>query len=91
MNDFRNKTRNLESDFRVSLPQNSRFTAMSVPGDLDDGSDTGWHVCDLELLRSYKIGTGPESRSIALRTAREFNHSAALKPKESRLSGEHPT
>jgi hypothetical protein len=39
-------------------PGAPRLTAMSVPGDRDDGADTGWHVYDLFTRTSERIGTG---------------------------------
>ena len=54
-------------------PESCRFTAMCVPGELDDGSDAQWYVYDLLFRTSDKIGTGPQSRSLAIWTARDAN------------------
>jgi hypothetical protein len=54
-------------------PKSCRFTAVCVPGELDDGSDAQWYVFDLMLRTSDKVGTGPQSRSLAVFTARESN------------------
>jgi hypothetical protein len=50
-----------------------RFTAMCVPGEFDDGSDANWYVYDLLFRTSDKIGAGPQSRSLAIWTARNAN------------------
>lgn len=50
-----------------------RFTAMCVPGELDDASDGEWYVYDLLFRTSDKVGDGPQSRSLAIWTAREAN------------------
>jgi hypothetical protein len=54
-------------------PASSRFTAMCVPGELDDGSDANWYVFDLMLRTSDKVGAGPGARSLAVFTARQSN------------------
>jgi hypothetical protein len=54
-------------------PASCRFTAMCVPGELDDGSDATWYVYDLLFRTSDKVGAGPQSRSLALWTARNAN------------------
>jgi hypothetical protein len=54
-------------------PASSRFTAMCVPGELDDGSDASWYVFDLMLRTSDKVGSGPQSRSLAVWMARNAN------------------
>lgn len=56
-----------------SPPEDCRFTAMCVPGELDDGSDADWYVYDLQLRTSDKVGTGSQPRSLAIWTAREAN------------------
>jgi len=56
-----------------SPPESCRFTAMCIPGELDDGSDAQWYVYDLLFRMSDKIGAGPQSRSLAVWTAREAN------------------
>jgi hypothetical protein len=66
-NRVRNK-RYVEAD--PSPPASSRFTAMCVPGDLDDGSDAMWYVHDLLFRTSDKVGAGPQSRSLAIWMAR---------------------
>lgn len=53
-----------------SPPAECRFTAMCVPGDLDDGSDAEWYIYDLLLRTSDKVGAGPQSRSLAIWMAR---------------------
>ena len=53
-----------------SPPAECRFTAMCVPGELDDGSDAQWYVYDLLLRTSDKVGAGPQSRSLAIWMAR---------------------
>src|SRR5262245_26560106 len=53
-----------------SPPADCRFTAMCVPGELDDGSDASWYVYDLVFRTSDKIGDGPQSRSLAIWMAR---------------------
>lgn len=42
---------------------------MSVPGDLDDGSDTSWHIYDLDARRGRKVGNGEDARRAAEREA----------------------
>lgn len=54
-------------------PGSCRFTAMCIPGELDDGSDAEWYVYDLLFRTSEKIGSGPQSRSLAVWTARTSN------------------
>jgi hypothetical protein len=54
-------------------PASCRFTAMCVPGELDDGSDANWYVYDLMFRTSDKVGAGPQSRSLAVFTARQSN------------------
>lgn len=54
-------------------PASCRFTAMCVPGELDDGSDADWYVYDLVFRTSDKVGAGPQCRSLAIWTAREAN------------------
>lgn len=54
-------------------PASGRFTAMCVPGELDDGSDANWYVYDLVFRTSDKVGVGPQCRSLAIWTAREAN------------------
>ncbi|TMQ13327.1 MAG: hypothetical protein E6J91_18920 [Deltaproteobacteria bacterium] len=54
-------------------PTSCRFTAMCIPGELDDGSDANWYVYDLVLRTSDKVGAGPQSRSLAVFTARQSN------------------
>lgn len=46
---------------------------MCIPGELDDGSDATWHVHDLRFRTSDKIAVGPQSRSLAVWTARQSN------------------
>ena len=46
---------------------------MGGPGELDDGSDATWFVYDLLLRTSDKVGDGPQSRSLAVFTARNAN------------------
>jgi hypothetical protein len=69
-NRIRNK-RYVEAE--PSPPESNRFTAMCIPGELDDGSDANWYVYDLLFRTSDKIGTGPQSRSLAIWTARNAN------------------
>ncbi len=57
-----------------SPPASCRFTAMCVPGELDDGSDANWYVYDLLFHMSDKVGAGPGARSLAVWTARQANH-----------------
>jgi hypothetical protein len=57
-------------------PGSCRFTAMCVPGELDDGSDAEWYVYDLMFRTSDKVGAGPQSRSLAVWTAREANRAS---------------
>jgi hypothetical protein len=57
-----------------SPPENCRFAAMCIPGELDDGSDAVWYVYQLLLRTSDKIGAGPPSRSLAIWTARNATH-----------------
>src|SRR5262249_42798655 len=66
-NRIRNK-RYVEAE--PSPPASCRFTAMCVPGELDDGSDANWYVYDLVFRTSAKVGTGPQARSLAIFTAR---------------------
>jgi hypothetical protein len=54
-------------------PASCRFTAMCVPGELDDASDGEWYVYDLLLRTSDKVGSGLSARRLALQTAREAN------------------
>jgi hypothetical protein len=54
-------------------PESCRFTAMCIPRELDDGSDAEWYVYDLLFRTSEKIGSGPQSRSLAIWTARDAN------------------
>jgi hypothetical protein len=54
-------------------PASCRFTAMCVPGELDDGSDANWYVYDLMFRTADKVGAGPQCRSLAVWTARESN------------------
>jgi len=54
-------------------PASCRFTAMCVPGELDDGSDADWYVYDLLFRTSDKVGAGRQCRSLAIWTAREAN------------------
>ena len=42
-----------------------RFTAMCVPGELNDGADADWYVFALLFRTSDKVGTGPQARSLA--------------------------
>ncbi len=58
-----------------------RFTAMSVPGDAIDGSDTGWHVYDHKNRTSRKVGNGPDAESKAVSVAKALNASGAPKPR----------
>jgi hypothetical protein len=44
-------------------PAECRFTAMCLPGELDDSSDAEWYVYDLMFRTSDKVGAGPQSRS----------------------------
>jgi hypothetical protein len=69
-NRIRNK-RYVEAE--PSPPASCRFTAMCVPGELDDGSDASWYVYDHVFRTSDKIGVGPQSRSLAIWTARNAN------------------
>lgn len=57
----------------ASPPEGCRFTAMCLPGDLDDGSDADWYVHDLLFRTSDRVGVGPQSRSLAIWTARNAN------------------
>ncbi len=66
-NRIRNK-RYVEAE--PSPPENCRFAAMCIPGELDDGSDAVWYVYDLALRTSDKIGTGRQSLCLAIWTAR---------------------
>ena len=50
--------------------EDCRFTAMCVPGDLDDGTDTNWYVYDLRLRTSVNVGAGASARILALQMAR---------------------
>lgn len=59
-----------------SPPATCRFTAMCVPGEDDDGSDAEWYVYDLLFRTSDKVGAGPQSRSLAIWTARESNRAS---------------
>jgi hypothetical protein len=54
-------------------PASCRFTAMCIPGELDDGSDANWYVYDLLLRMSDQVGAGPQARTLAVFTAREAN------------------
>jgi hypothetical protein len=60
---------------KPSPPESCRFTAMCVPGELDDGSDADWYVYDLLFRTADKVGCGPQSRSLAVWTARTSNQS----------------
>lgn len=51
--------------------QDVRYTAMCVPGDRDDGSDSGWHVYDLHSRTSRKVGVGNLAGRQATEAARE--------------------
>jgi hypothetical protein len=53
--------------------QNVRYTAMCVPGERDDGSDSGWHVYDLHSRTSRKVGVGNLAERQAMDSAREAN------------------
>jgi hypothetical protein len=53
--------------------QNVRYTAMCVPGDRDDGSDSGWHVYDVHSRASRKVGVGNVAGRQATDAAREAN------------------
>lgn len=67
-----NRTRNKRYvEAEPSPPESCRFTAMCIPGELDDGSDAEWYVYDLLFRTSDKIGAGPQSRSLAIWTARQ--------------------
>jgi hypothetical protein len=69
-----NRTRNKRYvEAEPTPPGSCRFTAMCVPGELDDGSDASWYVYDLMLRTSDKVGAGSQSRSLAVWTARESN------------------
>jgi hypothetical protein len=57
----------------LPVPQNVRFTAMCVPGDRDDCSDSGWHVYDLQSRTSTKVGVGSLAQGQATDFAREAN------------------
>lgn len=68
------RVRRVEHVVAEAMPAAScRFTAMCVPGELDDGSDGSWFVYDLLFRTSDKIGDGPQSRSLAVWMAREAN------------------
>lgn len=69
-NRIRNK-RYIEAE--ATPPESCRFTAMCVPGEIDDGSDANWYVYDLLFRTADKIGSGPQSRSLAVWTARTNN------------------
>lgn len=51
----------------------SAWIAMSVPGDRDDGADTGWHVYNRETRRSRKIGSGAAACRTASTEAARLN------------------
>lgn len=51
----------------------TRFAAMSVPGDRDDGADTGWHVYDRTNHTSRKVGNGPDAERKATELAGRYN------------------
>jgi hypothetical protein len=50
-----NRTRNKRYvEAEPTPPASCRFTAMCIPGELDDGSDATWYVCDLMFRTSDK-------------------------------------
>lgn len=46
---------------------------MSVPGDREDGADTGWHVYNRATRRSRKLGNGPAAERAAAAEATRLN------------------
>jgi hypothetical protein len=53
---------------------------MCVPGDRDDGSDSGWHLYDLQSRTSTKVGVGQLAKRKAMDAAREANHAWLARP-----------
>src|SRR3954454_20022878 len=66
--------------------QNVRYTALCVPGDRDDGSDSGWHVYDLHSRTSKKVGVGQLAERQAIDSAREAN--CAWRARQGRVNEE---
>jgi len=53
--------------------ENTRYTAMCVPGELPDGADSTWFVYDLHARTSERIGAGAAAQEVAGRMARTAN------------------